>query len=72
VKEARVSFLRIRAWRARRRHEKANEDGHGTKNGADIDKLLRDRSIDAETNESFALVDQGFVRHAGEEGTKHS
>ncbi len=36
-----------------------------------MDKLLRDRWVDAETNESFALVDQGFVKHAGEEGTKH-
>ena len=36
-----------------------------------MDKLLRDRWVDAETNESFALVDRGFVKHAGEEGTKH-
>ena len=66
-----MSFLRIRAWRAGRRHEEADRDGHGRKHGADMDKLLRDRWIDAETNESFVLVDKGFVRHAGEEGEKH-
>ena len=66
-----MSFLRIRAWRARRKHEKAEREDHGQRAGADIDKLLRDRWVDAETNESFALVDQGFVKHAGEEGEKH-
>lgn len=66
-----MSFLRIRSWRARRRHAKVDQDGHGAKHGADLDELLRDRWIDAEANESFVLVDQGFARHAGEEGKKH-